>query len=126
MSELNRWKTDTEPHWEMEMVHICEHHIMCVLNFQLVFVNFFIIVRADASDKRDGKDGQGRNEDADMTEPWMQERVRQDCYERWLHSRPRCVDCAEPILEERALRLEEGLLCEACRIRRTVAIEEME
>lgn len=58
-----------------------------------------------------------------MTELWLLEEQRQMRTEKWLAARPRCVDCGEPIREERALQLAEGLLCGECRFRRMVEVD---
>jgi len=34
--------------------------------------------------------------------------------EMWLESRPECCECGEPIQEDYAYRLDEGLMCEEC------------
>lgn len=57
-------------------------------------------------------------------EPWLLEEQRQRKTDAWLASRPVCVECGWPIVEERALPWDGGLLCPDCIEIQMVWIEE--
>ncbi len=52
-----------------------------------------------------------------------EDRVHQMRWDGWLRRRPKCLDCGQPILEDRCLPLPDGMVCERCVERRMIWIE---
>lgn len=59
-----------------------------------------------------------------MREIWMEDARREERWDRWVRSRPVCLDCREHILEEKCLPVEGGVICEGCVRLRMVEISE--
>lgn len=54
---------------------------------------------------------------------WQEDR-RQAGWDDWCRQRPRCGDCGRPILEDRALIVDEEMICDKCVSRRKVWISD--
>ena len=54
---------------------------------------------------------------------WQEDARRQKQWDDWCSRRPVCGDCGRPILEERALIVDEEMICDKCVERRKVWIE---